>query len=131
MLAGTDLEDPCKKNITFNGTTGLCQLDLELCGEPTHEHETTWGRWRCAMYWLSAVILAVYSEDAALRWISRVVTMPPRKVQMHIPQNRLTVVSQQSAAVAGSCRPYPARMWQHTLSRLGKDTTDILFEWWY
>ena len=41
------------------------------------------------MYWLSAVILAVYSELAALRWISSVVTMLPRKVQMHMPQNRL------------------------------------------
>ena len=63
------------------------------------------GRWRCAMYWLSAVILAVYSEEAAFRWMSRVVTMPPRKVQMHMPQKRLMVVIQQSLAVTGPCWP--------------------------
>ena len=27
----------------------------------------TWGSLRCAMYWFRAVILAVYSEEAALR----------------------------------------------------------------
>lgn len=57
------------------------------------------------MYWLRAVILAVYSEEAALRWIRRVVTMPPRNVQMHIPQKRLAVVIQQSNAVTGSWAP--------------------------
>jgi hypothetical protein len=51
------------------------------------------------------VILAVYSELAAFRWISRVVTMPPRKVQMHMPAKRLSVVSQQSLAVTGPCCP--------------------------
>ena len=57
------------------------------------------------MYWLSAVIFAVYSDEAAFRWISSVVTIPPRNVQMHIPVKRLAVVIQQSKAVTGSWAP--------------------------
>lgn len=65
---------------------------------------------------MSAVIFAVYSEEAAFRWMSSVVTMPPRNVQMHMPQKRLPVVSQQSNAVSGSCFPYPVQMTRPTLA---------------
>lgn len=53
----------------------------------------------------------MYSLEAALREMSRVVTMLARKVQMQVPASKDVMVTQQSAAVVGSCLPYPV---QHT-----------------
>lgn len=57
---------------------------------------------------LRLAILVVYSEEEALRWISRVVRMLVRYVQMQMPTSMESIVTQQSVAVVGFCVPYPA-----------------------
>ena len=61
----------------------------------------------CSMYVLISCILTMYSLEAALMDMRRVVTMLARKVQMHVPAKRDAIVTQQSLVVVGSCLPYP------------------------
>ena len=71
------------------------------------EEKLTCGRCLCSMYVLISCILTMYSLEAAFIEISSVVTMLARKVQMHVPANKLSMVIQQSPAHVGSCLPYP------------------------
>ena len=49
----------------------------------------------------------MYCEDAALMWMSSVVTMLAMTVQVHTPISSDRIVTQQSRVFCGSCFPYP------------------------
>ena len=53
----------------------------------------------------------MYALEDSFKWMSSVVIMPPRNVQMQMPTIKLIAVAQQSIAVDGSCLPKPAGMW--------------------